>query len=72
MYVCMHVCMYVGKYIAVQSEKGVSFRAIKNLLFEKKKKINFSVFLKHYLRCIALNNVKFYTFIKSFLIYKMI
>ena len=31
----------------------------------------FGVFLKHYLRYIALNNMKFYTFIKSFIIYLM-
>ena len=52
--------------------KGVSFRAIKNFHFEKNKKMNFAVFLKHHLCCIALNNMKFYTFIKSFIIYLMI
>ena len=46
-------------YSAVQSEKGVSFRAIKNFHFEKNKKMYFGVFLKHYLRCIALNHMKF-------------
>ena len=56
---------------AVQSEKGVSFFAIKNFHFEKNKQMYFGVFLKHYLRCIALNNIKFYTFIKSFIIYLM-
>ena len=54
---------------AVQSEKGVFFSAIKNFHFEKNKKMYFGVFLKHYLRCIALNNMKFCTFIKSFIIY---
>ena len=57
---------------AVQSEKGVSFSAIKNFHFEKNKNMNFAVFLKHHLCCIALNNMKFYTFIKSFIIYLMI
>ena len=56
---------------AVQSEKGVSFGAIKNFQFEKNKKMYFGVFLKHYLLCITLNNMKFYTFIKSFIIYLM-
>ena len=40
-------------YTAVQSEKGVSFSAIKNVHFEKNKKMYFSVFLKQYLRCTA-------------------
>ena len=57
---------------AVQSEKGVSFSTIKNFHFEKNKKMCFDVFLKHYLRCIALNNMKFYTSIKSFITYLMI
>ena len=57
---------------AVQSEKGVSFSAIKNFHFEKNKKTNFAVFLMHHLCCIALNNMKFYTFIKSFITYLMI
>ena len=61
----------VQDYTAVQSEKGVSFRAIKNFHFDKNKKLHFGVFLKHYLRCIALNHMKFYTFIKSFIIYLM-
>ena len=56
---------------AVQSEKGVSFGAIKNFHFEKNKKMYFGVFLKHYLRYITLNNMKFYTFNKSFIIYIM-
>ena len=56
---------------AVQSEEGVSFRAIKNFHFEKNKKMYFGVFLKHYLRCIALNHMKFCTFMKSFIIYLM-
>ena len=60
------------KHSAVQSEKGVSFRAITNFHFEKNKNMNFAVFLKHHLCCIALNNLKFYTFINSFIIYLMI
>ena len=55
------------RYTAVQSKKGVSFRAIKNFHFEKNKKLCFSVFLKHFLRCFALNHMKFYTFNKSLL-----
>ena len=51
--------------------KGVSFRAIKNFHFEKTKKMYFGVFLQQYLRCIALNHMKFYTFNKSFIIYLM-
>ena len=54
---------------AVQSEKGVSFGAIKNFHFEKNKKMYFGVFLKHYLHYITLNNMKFYTFNKSSIIY---
>ena len=60
-----------AKNTAVQSEKGVSFSAIKNFHFEKNKKINFAVFWKHHICCIALNNLKFYMFIKSFIIYLM-
>ena len=56
---------------AVQSEKGVSFRVIKNFHFEKNKKMYFGMFLKHYLRCIKLNHMKFFTFNKSFIIYLM-
>ena len=56
---------------AVQSEKGVSFRAITNFHFEKNKKMFFCMFLKNYLHCIALNHMKFYTFNKSFIIYLM-
>ena len=56
---------------AVQSEKGVSFRAIKNFHFEKNKEMYFGVFLKPYLRYIMLNNMKFYTCNKSFIIYLM-
>ena len=59
-------------YTAVLSEKGVSFKAIKNFHFEKNKKMYFGVFLKQYLRCIALNHMKFYTLNKSFIIYLMI
>ena len=44
LYVCMYVCMYIYMYTAVQSEKGVSFSAIKNFHFEKNKKMNFAVF----------------------------
>ena len=61
--------MYI--YTAAQSKKGVSFRAINNFHFEKNKKMYFGVFLKHYLRCIALNHMKFYTLNKSFIIYLM-
>ena len=56
---------------AVQSEKGVSFGAIKNLYFEKNEKMFFGVFLEHYLRYITLTNMKFYAFNKSFIIYLM-
>ena len=63
---------YQIHYTAVQSEKGVSFSAIKNFHFEKNKKLYFDEFLKHYLRCIALNNMKFYTSIMSFIIYLML
>ena len=55
---------------AVQSEKGVSFGAIKNYQSETNNKKYVGVFLKHYLR-IALNNMKFYTFIRPFIIYIM-
>ena len=58
-------------YTAVESEKGVSFRTIKNFHVEKNKKMFFGVFSKYYLRCIALNHIKFYTFNKSFIIYLM-
>ena len=57
-------------YTAVQNEKGVSFSAIKNFHFEKNKKMNFAVFLHHYLCCIALNNLKFYKSYTSTSAYK--
>ena len=55
-YICSH-CEPCNT--AVQSEKGLSFGAIKNFHFEKNKKMYFGVFLKHYLRYIMLNNMKF-------------
>ena len=55
----------------VQSEKSVYFGVNKNFHFKKNKKIYFGVFLKYYLRYITLNNMKFYTFNKSFIIYLM-
>ena len=67
------IIMYVYNVyytFAVQSEKGVSFNAIKNFHFEKNKKIEFLCVFKA-LCCIALNDMKFYTFIKSFIIYLM-
>ena len=56
-------------YTALQNDEGVSFSANKNFHFEKNKKMYFGVLLKHHLRCIALNNMKFYTCIKSYIIY---
>ena len=54
-------------YIFCRSKRiGVSFSAIENFYFEKNKKMYFSVFLKHYLRCTVLSNMKLYTFIQSY------
>ena len=71
------IIQYTGVYklfniiLPYKAKRVYLSERLKIFILRKKKKMYFGVFLKHYLRRIALNHMKINTFNKSFIIYLM-